>query len=872
MRCASVSIGIVDYFAAEYRESNLRLRYSVSDAEAFHRYMSLGYPSRNAQHVLLIDGAAVDEKVQEAIQDASSHGPLDLFVLYLSGHGEIGRAESGWFCLADAKPRQPSLDSAALDRYLGAIDADSILVFIDCCHAESVIAGSHSFAVSVGRRVRLAAVSCRANQRSWEDDTLKRSIFSDVLLRALSTDSPIADPRGQVDIQARLLPYLRDQVPIAASAAKRGQTQEPLSAGFLGGLLALSVVSTESLGRPLSIGQAIRASVRRFLIASAFALVIGLAIIDLLIFHIAVDGSGKVLVRPGFAATFALIPVHLTPVLDTGLSIRDMNLINDRLMAALAKGSLWGVSTHRDAHGLKTWIAVLQPGMKATSINPIQALAFGELHKLDPGTDAAPVTEVRFLAKLMHKTSAELSAEYYPYDSKFPWACTDDVSNKLDFTMLEPETSVFRLDSEWVAATASSEAHERAQELGALVKLAAYRALKEENGDHRVAEFEVFATALERIAGSTPDNAFQAAAAPFLQSTRGNWCSIHGALAEAIIGGSQDSLSAESELLKVFESYDRSQQGDLASPNQSMAVIGLSYVARRRPLDSSTLGAIYQMIKRDGADLTAVTPATDLLKEVAVTQELTPELRTLILSDLRTETSDADFVPMAAASLLARNFRFLNVDERTKLRLWIREEARPNALVSEFHEILGFVSLSEPLRADQLELLRARLSSLSHFPPQSTDYRGEMVIDASGDNAAVALGRAAQSQPLTNEVAERLANFAASRTDVVGRDQIIRGLARQWYGGTPNPAKQTADRLAHWGRDATRRALEVEVASAAISSSTASNRKDILNQLIAAWSTEIEPSQRIALGKVIGSIGQAGTIPIQNTISRTEPK
>lgn len=122
MRCASVSIGIVDYADPAYAVSEMRLRYAVSDAEAFHRYASLAWPSPdNARHLLLQNReAAVTEDVLAAVQAVAS-GPLDLFILYLSGHGEGGIAGRGWFCLSSARPGSLSFDSEAIDRCIAHV-------------------------------------------------------------------------------------------------------------------------------------------------------------------------------------------------------------------------------------------------------------------------------------------------------------------------------------------------------------------------------------------------------------------------------------------------------------------------------------------------------------------------------------------------------------------------------------------------------------------------------------------------------------------------------------------------------------------------------------------------------------------------------
>lgn len=831
------------------------LRYAVSDAQAFHRYMSLAWPSEDSSpHLLISDRGATFDLFEAAIAAVAAGGPLDLFVLYLSGHGEIGRTGAGWFCFSDARRGHASLDGVALDRCLAPIVADSIIVLIDCCHAEAAITSSSTFFATANRRARIVAACCRADQRAWEDDRLKRSIFSDVLLRALSTDSPLADARGQVDLQAGLLPYLRDQVPVAASAIKRGNDQDPVTGGFLGGSLMLPVISSKSLGRPLTIPQAIRAGVRRFILTGIAAAAILLAIADLMIFHLAVDSTGEIIVRPGFAATYAFVPVHLVGNLDTGISVRDVTSKNDHVLADLAAASMWGFATHRDAHGLKPWLALLQPWLIKATGEPLRALAFGEQPKLDIDKDKPPAVETLFLARLRAGNPSTIGRAIYGYDPTLPWACTDAVSNQLDFTWLSPDQDVFRRDIEWDAITAPDDPAARATILVDMVKIAAYRSLNEKDDDKRVAEFDAFAAAVERIAGHSPSDVFRMAVASVLDKANGTWCALHANFAMSIVGANRASVAAEAALRAIFETYDRSKQGDIGSAEQLMVVHGLGRLARIRPLDPATLHALQVMIVRDNSDVTAVTPATELLTEIAAFQKLSPGLVTLLWSNLRAENGPGDFAPLTSTNLLARNFAFLTPDQKTEFRKWLVAEAPANTTMSEFHEALGFVALVEPLTGDQLGLLERQLSSISRFPPQATNYRGETVITASGDQAAIALGRVAQSGKLSTDIMDRLANFSAARTELAGREEIIRGLGKQWLAEMPDLAEAIRGRLAAASKDANRRSLEIEVAVSTLMNLPASERAAALKRLVSAWLVEVEPTQRIALARLIGSV------------------
>jgi hypothetical protein len=805
--------------------------------------------------------------MQELLTAISNSGPLDLFFLYLSGHGEVGPDGSGWFCLAEAEPGRSSLNGSAIDECLTHLDAEYVIVFIDCCYAEAVVDGSQFFVVRRDRRAHMVAASCRADQRAWEDDSLKRSVFSDVLLRALSTDSQIADVRGQVDFQARLLPYLRDQVPIAASTLKRGRDQDPVTGGFMSGPLTLPVVSTKSLGRSLTIPQAIRAGVRRFLVVALITVVAALVAADALIFHIAVDETGELMVRPGFSVTYAALPFHAIPTLDTGLSIRDLDREpkNDKLLAALADGALWGLATHRDSHGVKTWLKPLEPGLLPNVRKRLYALTFGQASASDLDSDPPPVEETLFVAALQRKRPSEVARATYPLDLRAPWACTDSIANQLDFTRLLEDSEAFGRDMQWAAVTVPSEPGARAELLTDLVKLAAYRAfqlrsVQPETGacvdpdEQRLVEFDAFAAAVESIVGDQPAGVFSSEVASFLDSTKGTWCSLHGAFAEAIAGSTQASSEAEVYLFAIVASYDRSKQGDTGGdPQQQMAERSLEFLARRRPLNPNTLEKLSKIVARDAPDLTPPIPAMALFKVLAASQALTSDLKNLLFRNLRPESGSDDYSQLTAANLLGRNFSFLNSEEKARVRQGLAGAASANTYVSEFHEALGFISLAEPLPASELDLLEARLSSISRFPPKATNYRGETVITSSGDAAAVALGRIAQTGMPPPDVIERLAYIAAHRSDIRGREEIVRGLAKQWYGMVPDLASRIQERLLTARGDAVRRAFEVEVADCALKTVSGADKNQLLRRLIGMWSQEADPAQRVALARIIGT-------------------
>src|SRR5713101_3059063 len=80
-------------------------------------------------------------------------------------------------------------------------------------------------------RARLFIASARKDQLAWKDEHLRRSILSDVLLRACSSTSLLQNSSGLVNVESALFPYLREQIPLLAAAQKRGAMQERVSGG-----------------------------------------------------------------------------------------------------------------------------------------------------------------------------------------------------------------------------------------------------------------------------------------------------------------------------------------------------------------------------------------------------------------------------------------------------------------------------------------------------------------------------------------------------------------------------------------------------------------------------------------------------------------
>jgi len=292
-------------------------------------------------------------------------------------------------------------------------------------------------------------------------------------------------------------------------------------------------------------------------------------------------------------------------------------------------------------------------------------------------------------------------------------------------------------------------------------------------------------------------------------------------------------------------------QKDLPTAQQSLAAEGLARLARRRPLDLTKIEQLTIQIQSDGAALSTDIPTHAVLSNVATAQSLPERSLDYLFSRLDRSEGQFDFNPLTAARLLACNAHFLDDRRKATIKEWLDKHTTENRTMSSIHKALGCAALEWPLEAGELAVLVGRLSPASRFPPRLTNYRGETVISATGDEAAVALGKVAQKYTLDPGLIGRLASIAAARIDLESRSEILLGLAQQWYGDRPKPAS-IYRRLAASQSDAIQRQLEMQVAIALLKHNFISDRQATTAELMRRWQDEPEPELRIALARILG--------------------
>lgn len=834
MRIASIAIGIIAYSDPNLASIQARLHFAVDDALAFHRYVTTAWGGD--LHCCLTDRKADLYGLEQAIRTVTAAGPLDLFLLYLSGHGEVG-AHEGWFYLADATSGKPSLTSSEIDRLLSMIDTCQVLVIADYCYAEASMAGSRFFAALEGRSARIYIASARSGQKAWEDTKLKRSIFSDVLLKAMASGSPLAGRDGTVDVETRLIPYLREQVPLEAAVRKRGTVQEPVTGGSASGPIWLPTVAARDMRRNLSISDTLRMRLRRILAVGAIVVLAAWMIADLLVYHLAVGPNGMILVRPGLAALYGLTPYHLSKEVDTGFAVQDLSPRDQDAFRRLSRGSELGFTTRKDRNGLALWLSQMEPVLTSSSAARARMLAFADTPKIEID-DPPPVWEAAFVAYASATEPRSIADRVYPVPLPVEVDCGRPVGGQLDFTLLNVPADVFARDLAWRVLRIEDARHQG--EIIQLVTAVAYRSAHAGQAAQIGRDTEALAAAAVQMTSRSW---------PQLPDLNG-WCEgAPAALVRALTGDDQTRAGAEAALVAGLPSAP-SPPGEDLPHLQMAAVAALTALVSRGSLQDRTVEEIVASFDRSGEPLGLDTPLNRLLFETAAHQPLPQHFRARIFELLRREEGAADFEAIEGFRLLTRNASHLTSVERSALRTWLNREGEANRTLSHLHEGLGYLALVMPLRPEEIAWLVARLSPYSWLPHQAVSYRGETIISASDGEAVVALARVNQRQPLEGEVIERLLTIAAHRTDLQERPVMLRGL------GLANERfdREIVERLSSQKTSHVMRRLYVDIAAEQLRVMPPDERARILSNLFQRWQRSRAPELRLALSEIIGRV------------------
>ena len=863
-----------------------RLKYAAADAEAFHRYAYTAWDSDTDCHLILTDSAANAEGVAEAFSSLSAAGPFDMLLVYLSGHGERDqKLNRGWFCLADAQPSTASLDGSRLQDLLSVCRSERVVLIIDCCYAESLPMGMSFFSSLAGPNpsmrpassARLYIASARYHQRAWEEDELRRSVFSDVLLRGLSNVSRIMDASGLVDLEARLIPLLRNQVPLQTASHKSGMIQEPISGGVSAVSVKLPTVAMKSLGRELTVSQTVRR--RFFQVASGLVVVTVVAIlaVDALAYHLTTNAVGHIIVRPGLAATYGILPLHTRRDIDTGVSLADIDAGADDFLAALSRSAVLGMNTHLDQDGLRPWLLQLEKHMTLPQRAASAALVRGEIVELDGEHHPPPLENGKFLAALRDVPLSDLHDQLYDFELGSDVDCAQPGAEQMDFVVLNPSPSVYRQYATWLAATLPVDPATQAKFARTLVGFAAHRGFHADGSRDRLIELRNLAHAVDNLTLSSPIQATGVNSSPTIEELghlltfdQTSWCQDYGLLARGLLTSDLELRRAIEEVFvaELVRAYADDPSAPALDDKGELAAVALHELALASPLGEVSMLTLSDLAQAYDLEHPTPGPAIDVLSSVAPFQRLPEKSIEAMLARIESPLiEEFDFLPVDLFRLLASNSKFLEGPAVQRLRNWSLSKSSELYTMSDFHAGLGFLSLADTVEDNptieqaQIDLLLNHLSPSSRFAVEAVTYSGTSIIAASGDEAVVALGRVLQSgSRLSPNVVEQLANVAQARRDLEQRSEVIKGLATYWYGsvGLLDIAPAIVGRLVGAADRSLRRTLEAEIAGTYLQSADLPERQYLVTELLQRWGDETEPDVRKALATVIVLAGTKG--------------
>ena len=204
---AAVLIGIGEYLL---EEQVWPLRYAARDAEAMAGVLSdpevCGFPAHKVK--LLTDQSASRDAVAHHLSKwlpEQARG-AEIAVIYFAGHGmihRIGQRDEGYLLLHDADPDDivtRGLLMTDLARWIEAIDAGTVIICLDCCHAAKVIPRERSGSAEtpardmrirpaifqeLAGRGRYLIASCDDEQVSVETETRGHGLFTYHLLEGI---------------------------------------------------------------------------------------------------------------------------------------------------------------------------------------------------------------------------------------------------------------------------------------------------------------------------------------------------------------------------------------------------------------------------------------------------------------------------------------------------------------------------------------------------------------------------------------------------------------------------------------------------------------------------------------------------------------
>jgi len=843
--------GVSRYAAQALNDGPNRLQYAANDVQSFAGYARAAWANADSLTLRLAtdDGASLASWT-EAI-DALHEARLDLFIGYLAGHGIKSDNDHFHFCLHDADIEDGSqrgiISGADIDHAFAHVGARTSILFLDCCHAEGIVAGTSYFRSLEGDRARLFLVSARSDQRAWEDDSIRHGLFSNAVTQGLADGSKIAAPDGFVDVEG-LFARVSENVAARAFTRKSGARQEPIRGGVTAAPVSLPTASVTALEDQISTYDALILSLRRWL-RSVLLMAVGAAVVtDLSFQHLAVDADGDIVARSGIRLLDPFRRALPGGIVDTGFDADDIaprDDVDTSNYDALRDGRLLA----NRLHGLGGWPAKLGPLLKSRRQASLSLLLSGELDMsmgvFKPTMHPPPLDELAALISLRTGASIDTVARSFKYHvPEESFNCATDISRTVDLSQLNPRTAEFVKELDWRMVRAK----DRSRALATAGRLVSYRLnvrvrdglFGDENSDYDARrEFA-------RLA------AWSAASAVF-DFDAGGWCKPAGLLLAALGNEGDVASTAERALVETVRTFDLGSDGILAPPKVEISLFLLAIIAQHRTLEGATIDGVAGFLRDDEHGLNGPPIFAQWLSTIAPFVPFPKLTRELLIDALTGPETTFEFWRLTAFEILSRQVLYLNETNRELLLNWRRDNQGEFGTFDSFAAGVAFLAPFMP-KEEILSLVQdmsARTSAAHALIPPASTWRGDMMISQTDLPEWMAIARMAQTVDLSPATKEKLAAYAAVAPEGAPRIAALLAVAHQ------NDAIRSRDwpafrrALGHSTAEAWRRELLVDAAATQLCVDSAPERRAAFDELRALWKRERTPLVRLGLGRTL---------------------
>ena len=842
--------GVSRYAAQLLNDGPNRLQYAADDVRSFASYARAAWANADSLTLrLATDDGASSASWTEAIDTLREARP-DFFIGYLAGHGIKSDSGHFHFCLHDADiedgGQRGIISGADIDHAFARVGARTSILFLDCCHAEGIVAGTSYFRSLNGDRARLFLVSARSDQRAWEDDSIRHGHFSNAVTQGLADGSTIAAPDGFVDVEV-LFARVSENVAARAFSRKNGARQEPIRGGATAALVRLPTTSVTALEDQLSTYDALILSLRRWLRSVLLIAVAAAVVTDLSFQHLAVDAEGDIVARSGIRL---LDPFRRTlpgGIIDTGFDADDIarNHVDTSSFDALRNGRLLA----NRLHGLGGWPTKLGPLLKPRVQASLSLLLSGELPvstKLFESTmHPPPLDELAALVSLRGGETIDVAARSFGYQVREEELdCAADISQTLDLTHLNPGTAEFLKELDWRMVLAK----DRSRALATAGRLVAYRLNvhvregsfgdEDSNYDAR-SEFARFAawSAGSAVAGFAADG----------------WCKPAGLLLAALGNEDDVATSAERALVETVRTFDLDTHSIVAPPEVEISLFLLAIIAQHGALENATIDGVAGFLRDAEHGLNGPPIFARWLSTIAPFTPFPNVTRESLIDALTRPETPFEFWRLTAFEILSRQAPYLSETDREVLLNWRRNNEGEYGTDPRY--AAGVASLAPFMPEEEvlsiIQEMSARTSAAHALVAPATTWRGDMNLSLTDLPEWMAIARMAQTVDLSPATKEELAAYAAVAPEGAPRTAALLAVAHQndairlrdWQAFRHALGQSTAEA---WRRD-----LLVDAAAKQLCVDSAPKPHVAFDDLRAVWKHERTPVVRLGLGRTL---------------------